>query len=136
MSRSSNKAIFLDRDGVFNADNPYIKDTKDLVLNPQIEDLLLKAYHKGYVCFVVTNQSGIGSQMISLHEYSKVTEHLLQLLPQPVNRYLKHICFAPYWAQNPRRLSWGICEKIISGVPNTGMNSPNGANQTQEWFFT
>lgn len=54
------KAVFLDRDGVINTDFGYVYKKKDLEFVDNIINLLINLQNKGYVFFVITNQSGIG----------------------------------------------------------------------------
>lgn len=53
------KALFLDRDGVINADRNYVSRIEDFEFMEGIFDLCLLAQQKGYLIIVVTNQSGI-----------------------------------------------------------------------------
>lgn len=70
------KALFLDRDGVVNADTGYVHRAEDFQLMPGIVKLCRRAREKGYLVIVVTNQSGIGRGMFSEEEFGRLTEHM------------------------------------------------------------
>jgi len=55
-----NKAIFFDRDGTLNVDTGYVHDWANFVWIPGAREAIKLANDKGYLVFVVTNQSGIG----------------------------------------------------------------------------
>ena len=56
----SNKALFLDRDGVINVDKGYVYKQKDIKFVDGIFELCKHAQSLGYKIIIVTNQSGIG----------------------------------------------------------------------------
>ncbi len=71
-----NRAIFLDRDGVLNEDNPhYSYHVDDFKILPGVPEALSQLKSAGYWLIVVTNQSGISKgiytieQMKACHEY-------------------------------------------------------------------
>ncbi len=54
------KAVFLDRDGVINEDNPnYVWRVDDFHILPRVVEAIQRLKQAGYVLIVVTNQSGI-----------------------------------------------------------------------------
>lgn len=53
-------AVFLDRDGVLNADLGYVWRTADLRLMPGVPEALAAIRRADWLSIVVTNQSGIG----------------------------------------------------------------------------
>ncbi|MCH5336479.1 MAG: HAD family hydrolase [Campylobacter sp.] len=54
-----NKALFLDRDGVINVDKKYVYKIKDFEFCEGIFELCEFFSQKGFLIFVITNQSGI-----------------------------------------------------------------------------
>lgn len=54
------KALFLDRDGVINANHGYVHTPERTDWIPGIFDLVADAHARGYLPIVVTNQAGIG----------------------------------------------------------------------------
>lgn len=55
----SNRALFLDRDGVINEDSGYPWKPEHIVFKQDIFDLCRYAAGKGYLIVVVTNQAGV-----------------------------------------------------------------------------
>jgi len=53
------KAVFLDRDGVINADAGYLVKPEDFRFLPGVFDAIRRLDQAGYAVVVVTNQSGI-----------------------------------------------------------------------------
>lgn len=53
------KALFLDRDGVINADHGYVHTPERTDWVPGIFDLAARAWNHGFLVIVVTNQAGI-----------------------------------------------------------------------------
>lgn len=71
-----NKAIFLDRDGVINIDNPnYTYRVEDFIFCNHIFEALKKLQDAGFLLIIITNQSGINKgiythqQVVELHQY-------------------------------------------------------------------
>lgn len=69
------KAVFLDRDGVINHDNGYLFRIEDIQWVEGAQEAVAYLTKKGYDIFVVTNQSGIArgfygrEDVHRLHEY-------------------------------------------------------------------
>ena len=63
------KAIFLDRDGVINADKDYVSKPEDIVFVDGVFDFCRQAQEAGYMLIVITNQSGIGRGLFSEEDF-------------------------------------------------------------------
>jgi len=73
-------AVFLDRDGTIIEDTHYPKDPNEVKwVSHAIEGLRLMR-EKGYLLFVISNQSGVGRGMISDQQFKSVHERFCQLL--------------------------------------------------------
>lgn len=55
-----NRALFLDRDGVINRDFSYVYELEKLEFMPNIFEITKFFQDKGYLIFIITNQSGVG----------------------------------------------------------------------------
>ncbi len=70
------RALFLDRDGTINIDKGYVYQIKDLEFQPGIFDLVKKYAQKGYLIFIVTNQSGIARGLYTEKDYLQLTNEI------------------------------------------------------------
>jgi len=68
-----NKAVFLDRDGVLNKKREdYVKSIKELEIFPNIAEEISKLKMKGFLIIVITNQSVINRQIITIKELEEI----------------------------------------------------------------
>ena len=72
------KALFLDRDGIINIDHGYVAKIEDFTFTEGIFELLKLFLEKGYLLFIVTNQSGIGRDYYSLEDFLTLTSWMLE----------------------------------------------------------
>jgi len=68
----SNKAVFLDRDGVINHDKAYVYKFEDFEFIEGIVDALKYLQNQGYALIIVTNQSGIGRGYYTEADYQSL----------------------------------------------------------------
>jgi D-glycero-D-manno-heptose 1,7-bisphosphate phosphatase len=68
-----NKALFLDRDGTINEEKHYLFKIEDFVFRDGIFNLTKAFSDRGYLIFVVTNQSGIARGFYSEEDYHRLT---------------------------------------------------------------
>ncbi len=73
----SQKALFLDRDGVINVEKEYLYKIEDFEFIDGIFDLCRHYQDLGFLIFVVTNQSGIARKYYSEADFKKLTEWML-----------------------------------------------------------
>jgi D-glycero-D-manno-heptose 1,7-bisphosphate phosphatase len=71
-------ALFLDRDGVINFDYGYVHCEERFHFKPGIFDLVAGAKAKGYLCVVVTNQSGIGRGLYSIEQFRHLSNWMCE----------------------------------------------------------
>lgn len=78
---AKNKYVFLDRDGVLNEDTGYIASYDKFVKSLRVETpgLIKNLKDAGFKVVVVSNQSGIGREIIDEEEVKKMNEYLLKL---------------------------------------------------------
>jgi D-glycero-D-manno-heptose 1,7-bisphosphate phosphatase len=71
--------VFLDRDGVINADSPeYIKSVAEFRFIPGSLDAIARLTRSGFRVIVITNQSVINRQMVSPAELEAIHDRLRQ----------------------------------------------------------
>ncbi len=78
MSKGTNKAVFLDRDGVINVEQCYVHSREQFHFREGIFELSRAAQRLGYILFVVTNQAGIARGYYSEAEFLELTEWMVQ----------------------------------------------------------
>lgn len=76
------KAVFLDRDGVINIEKNYLYKVEDFEFIDGVFDALNYLQSKGYLLFVITNQSGIARGYYSLEDFNRLTVWMKEVLNQ------------------------------------------------------
>ena len=71
-----NKAVFLDRDGVINADYGYVHTVEKFEFLPRVIEALAKLADSDYLIIIITNQSGIGRGLYTLDDFEKVMDYM------------------------------------------------------------
>lgn len=75
------KAVFLDRDGVINFERGnYTFHLKDFVINDGVTEALINFQSKGYLLFVITNQSGISKGIYTHGNVKSIHDFLINKL--------------------------------------------------------
>jgi D-glycero-D-manno-heptose 1,7-bisphosphate phosphatase len=73
----SNKAIFLDRDGVINADRAdYVKSVDELIIFDYAGKAIEKFNELGYLVFVISNQQGVAKGLISIESLQEMQKEI------------------------------------------------------------
>jgi len=78
MSKLTNKALFLDRDGVINVERCYVYRRDDFLFQEGIFDLCRAAQNLGYLLVVVTNQAGIARGFYTEAEFLALTGWMIE----------------------------------------------------------
>lgn len=73
----SNKALFLDRDGVINIDHGYVSEPSKFEFIEGVFEACKKFQELGYKIIVITNQSGIGRGYYDENTFWKLTEWMI-----------------------------------------------------------
>src|SRR5258706_15974332 len=73
---TTNRAVFLDRDGTIMEDANYVGDVRRVVLIPSAPGALKRLANAGYRLLVVTNQSGVGRGYFSHEAVEQIHAHL------------------------------------------------------------
>ena len=80
MPTSSNKILFIDRDGVMIKDTGHISSLDEVSLCEGLNGLLSQFGNMGYRTCVVTNQSSVARKIITRYQYEAITERMLTLI--------------------------------------------------------
>ncbi len=110
-------ALFLDRDGVINVDHAYVHKVEDFEFIDGIFELCKAAVKKGYLVFVVTNQTGIGRGYYTEADFQTLTHWMC-------DRFLDHgveiteVFHCPY---HPTEALGGFRRESFDRKPNPGM---------------
>ena len=78
--RRGRPAVFLDRDGTLMEEVHYCADPALVRLFPGTAEALRRLTERGFLCVIITNQSGIGRGMITEAQYHAVQAELLRQL--------------------------------------------------------
>ena len=111
-----NKALFLDRDGVINIDHGYVYKIEKFEFTEGIFDLLRLFLAKGYLLFIVTNQSGIGRDYYSEEDFQKLTAWMSEeFKKENIHIVSVHHCnHAPEENCACRKPQTGMVDEILS----------------------
>ncbi len=94
------KVIFLDRDGVINADSPdYIKSWEEFTFLPGSVQALADLTRAGYHLIIITNQSVIGRKMVSLTVLEQIHHRMCEVVQQ-AGGVIHDIIFCPHRPQD------------------------------------
>ncbi|MEE3037930.1 MAG: HAD-IIIA family hydrolase [Bacteroidota bacterium] len=105
-------SLFLDRDGVINKkiEGGYVKSIEEFEIFPNVLKSLAYFSKIFYKIIVVTNQQGIGKQLMSENDLHKIHQHLVKEVESNGGR-IDAIYFAPQLAS----------ENSLMRKPNLGM---------------
>jgi len=84
MAKQSQKAVFLDRDGVLNVDLGYTYKPSDLRLVSGMIEGLKKLVHSGYKLVMITNQSGVARGMFTLDHVHAFNAELVRAIQSEI----------------------------------------------------
>tara|TARA_B110000285_G_C15122489_1_gene618083 strand:+ start:2076 stop:2600 length:525 start_codon:yes stop_codon:yes gene_type:complete len=74
---ASQKAIFLDRDGVINHDpGDYTRSLREFTVLPTVYATLKKLHDAGYLLVLITNQGGIAKSLYTHADVNEIHTHL------------------------------------------------------------
>jgi len=76
----ANKAVFIDRDGTIIYDHGYIKDTNKVNLLDGAKEAIKLLRSKGFMIFIVTNQSGVARGLMTVSDVENVNQKLLSMI--------------------------------------------------------
>jgi len=91
----SNKALFLDRDGIINEDRSYVYRIEDFVFMEGVFDVLRCAQLRDYRLVVITNQAGIGRGYYTEKDFHRLNTWMLKQL-KIENIVIDKVYYCPY----------------------------------------
>jgi D-glycero-D-manno-heptose 1,7-bisphosphate phosphatase len=117
----SQRAVFLDRDGVLNREVGYIYKVENLSLLPGVATAVRRLNELGLFCCMVSNQSGTARDYYPIDHIEALNARLVHLLAQEANAHLDARYFCPYLCPpeggtNAQYAQWSTWRK-----PNPGM---------------
>jgi len=104
------KAIFLDRDGVINIEKNYLYKIKDFEFIPGVIEAIKYLEDKGFLLFIITNQSGIARKYYTKDNFNTLTSWMLEVLKKQ-NITISQVEFCPH----------GPNDNCTCRKPKTGM---------------
>jgi D-glycero-D-manno-heptose 1,7-bisphosphate phosphatase len=88
--------VFIDRDGVINFDSPdYIKSCDEVVFIPGSIEAMAALFKEGHQIFVITNQSVIGRNMVTMEGLKKIFDKMLDAVKEKGGK-ITEIFFCPH----------------------------------------
>jgi histidinol-phosphate phosphatase family protein len=95
MSKSFNKCIFFDRDGVLNKDKGYISKVNDIEIFSKVGQAIHECNKNKYLVIIITNQSGIGRGLISLKQLNQIHSYIKKEIKKN-KAIINDIFFCPF----------------------------------------
>jgi len=89
------KAIFLDRDGVINIEKEYLYKIEDFEFIPGVIEAMQYLQDKGFLLFIITNQSGIARNYYTKDDFNTLTSWMLDQLKKQ-NITISQVEFCPH----------------------------------------
>jgi D-glycero-D-manno-heptose 1,7-bisphosphate phosphatase len=74
------EAVFFDRDGTLIEERNYLRTSTDVVILPGAAGALRRLRERGFLLFIVSNQSGVGRGYFTMADVEAVNAYLLQEL--------------------------------------------------------
>lgn len=91
----SNKALFLDRDGIINEDRSYVYRIEDFAFTEGIFEVLRYARSKHYRLVIITNQAGIGRGYYTEADFHHLNSWMLTQLEKE-SIVIDKVYYCPY----------------------------------------
>lgn len=85
------RAVFLDRDGTINEDIGYLGEVEKLKIFPGVIPALSLLKEKGFLLFIVTNQSGLGRGLFKTEALEKIHKKIEELFSFDGIYYCPHL---------------------------------------------
>ena len=115
---NTNKALFLDRDGVVNVDHGYVFKSEEFEFIDGVFSTCKAFYDAGYKIIIVTNQSGIGRGLYTEADLNRLNEQISDHLKQTVGVDIAGFYHCPHHPTEARGvfLTQCDCRKPAAGM--------------------
>jgi D-glycero-D-manno-heptose 1,7-bisphosphate phosphatase len=119
----SQKAVFLDRDGVINVDHGYVYQAEQFEFVDGVFEACRIFKAQGYKLIVVTNQSGIGRGYYSEAQFAQLTNWMKEQFAAQ-NCPIDAVYFCPHHPEKalPEYLQQCDCRKPMPGMLLQGIS--------------
>lgn len=108
----TNRAVFLDRDGVINHDpGDYTTCLEEFTILPGVIESLIDFTKRGYGIIVITNQGGIAKGKYSLHDFYRIDTYMRQQFIDAGINYIE-----TYFCPHHDAISKCLCRKPGSAM--------------------
>jgi len=124
----SQKALFLDRDGIINIDHGYVSKIENFEFTKGIFELLQLFIKKDYLLFIVTNQSGIGRGYYSINDFEVLNQWMIKKLKSK-NIEIQNVHYCPHAPEENCS-----CRKPQTGMVNEILKTHN-INLSSSWLI-
>lgn len=111
------RALFLDRDGVINIDKGYVYKIDDFDFVPGVFNFCRQAVDMGYQIIVVTNQSGIGRGYYTEDDFDILTQWMIAQFERE-NINIAKVFYCPH---HPVEAKGHYLKKCSCRKPGPGM---------------
>ncbi|HEX3047986.1 MAG TPA: HAD family hydrolase, partial [Bacillota bacterium] len=114
----SQKAVFLDRDGVINDNSKSVDHPEDLILFPWAGPAIRRLNQAGYLVFIVTNQGGVELGFLTEAELAAIHSHLEALLREHGAK-IDEIVYCPHFHEENdcRKPKPGMIQSLAAKYP-------------------
>lgn len=111
--------IFLDRDGTLMEDTGYVRHPEEVQLIPNVLEALALFRTKGYLLFLVSNQSGVGRGIISKEQFEQVHRRFVDLLVEAGQKLdgFRYCFHTPQDQCRCRKPGTANIPKEVGGIP-------------------
>tara|TARA_B100000524_G_scaffold342739_1_gene238069 strand:- start:1625 stop:2146 length:522 start_codon:yes stop_codon:yes gene_type:complete len=113
----SNRALFLDRDGVINLDYGYVHKICDFTFRPEIFEICKTALSLKYKIIIVTNQAGIGRGIFTENDFITLCNYMKSIFKQNKIK-ITDIYHCPF---HPKKGINKFLKESFDRKPNPGM---------------
>jgi len=124
----SQKALFLDRDGIINIDHGYVSKIENFEFTEGIFELIQLFIEKDYLLFIVTNQSGIGRGYYTLNDFEVLNQWMIKRLKSK-NIEIQSVHYCPHAPEENC-----MCRKPQIGMVNEILKN-NNINLSSSWLI-